>query len=118
MGEFYFCCVRLTKCCSQVIFSFFGDLLSMPHFPLLCCRPESNTDRPNPACTTVWTKDILSKRKGIYFFERVLFIPSEASRECLTCFLNFFSLKQKKKTLFVNSNFKLIKYQLCHCLLT
>merc|ERR1712082_14489 len=32
------------------------------------------------------------------YFERVLFIPSEASRECLTCFLIF--SKKKKKTLF------------------
>merc|ERR1711873_139360 len=53
LGGFSFCYVRLTKCCSQVTFSFFGDLLSTPHFPLLCCRPESNTERPNPACTTI-----------------------------------------------------------------
>merc|ERR1712112_565836 len=67
--EFYVCCVRLTKCCSRVIFSFCGDLLSTPHFPLLCCRPDSNTERPDPACTTVWTKEILSKRKGIYILK-------------------------------------------------
>merc|ERR1712240_345335 len=30
-------------------FSFCGDLLSTPHFPLLCCRPDSNTERPDPA---------------------------------------------------------------------
>merc|ERR1712112_567478 len=50
-----------------------------------------------------------------FIFGRVLFIPSEASRECLTCFLIF---SKKKKTLFLNSNFKLIKYKFCHCLLT
>merc|ERR1711872_836789 len=44
-------------------------------FPFLCCRPESNTDRPNPACTTVWTKDILSKRKGIYILKGYFSFP-------------------------------------------
>merc|ERR1711873_148962 len=34
-------------------FFIFGDLISTPHFLFLCCRPESNTDRSNPACTTV-----------------------------------------------------------------
>merc|ERR1712240_982530 len=91
----------------KLFFHFFGDLLSTPHFPLLCCRPESNTECPNPASTTIWTKDLLSKRKGIYFFERVLFIPYEASRECSTCFL-FFHPKKNKKNLFVNSNLNLI----------
>merc|ERR1712243_155443 len=57
-------------------FFIFGDLLSMPHFPFLCCRPESNTDRPNPACTTVWTKDILSKRKGIYILKGYFSFPT------------------------------------------
>merc|ERR1711873_204625 len=69
-SESYFCCVRLTKSCSRVIFSFCGDLLSTPHFPFLCCRPDSNTERPDPACTTVRTKEILSKRKGIYIFPK------------------------------------------------
>merc|ERR1712112_148118 len=56
-------------------FFIFGDLLSTPHFPFLCCRPESNTDCPNPACTTVWTKDILSKRKGIYILKGYFSFP-------------------------------------------
>merc|ERR1711873_119135 len=73
--EFYSCCVRLTKCCSRVIFSFGGDLLSTPHFPFLCCRPESNTELPDPACTTVWTKEILSKRKGIYILKGYFSFP-------------------------------------------
>merc|ERR1712121_76392 len=73
--EFYSCCVRLTKCCSRVIFSFGGDLLSTPHFPFLCCRPESNTERPDPAFTTVWTKEILSKCKGIYILKGYFSFP-------------------------------------------
>merc|ERR1712243_305556 len=96
----YSCCVRLTKCCSQVIFSFFGDLLSTPHFPLLYCRPESNTDRPNPACTTVWTKDILSKRKGIYILKGYFSFPLRRQGNA-----------KKKKTIIINFNFKLIKYK-------
>merc|ERR1712240_566855 len=87
----------------ELFFSFGGDLLSTPHFPFLCCRPDSNTERPDPARTTVWTKEILSKRKGIYILKGYFFIPSEASKECLTCFLF-----KKKKTLNLNPNFKLI----------
>merc|ERR1711873_239222 len=101
LGGFSFCCVRLTKCCSQVIFSFFGDLLSTPHFSLLCCRPESNTYRPNPACTTVWTKDILSKRKGIYFLKGYFSFPQRRQGNAYM-FFKFFLPKKKKKTLFVN----------------
>merc|ERR1712240_198906 len=52
---------------------------------------------------------------GHLYFERVLFIPSEASRECLTCFLIF---SKKKKKIILNPNFKLIKYKFFHCLLT
>merc|ERR1712082_526376 len=56
------------------------------------------------------------KTSGHLYFERVLFIPSEASRECLTCFLNFFL--KKKKNIILYPNFKLIKYKFFHCLLT
>merc|ERR1712121_586119 len=114
LREFYFCCVRLTKCCSQVTFSFFGDLLSTPHFPFLCCRPESNTKRSKPAVPYFGRQDLLSKRKGIYFFERVLFIPLEASKECLKCFLFF---QPKKKYIYIyKSQLKLIKYKFSHYL--
>merc|ERR1712121_242307 len=90
------------------VFFIFGDLLSTPHFPILCCRPESNTDRPNPACTTVWTKDILSKRKGIYILKGYFSFPPRRQGNA----------KKKKKTLLINSIFNLIKYKFCHCLLT
>merc|ERR1712240_903948 len=110
-----FCYVRLTKCCSQVIFSFFGDLLSTPHFPFLCCRPESNTKRSKPASTIIGRQDLLSKRKGIYFFERVLFIPLEVSKECLKCFC-FFKKKKKYMYIHIYSQLKLIKYKFSHCL--
>merc|ERR1712240_345978 len=102
----------LTKCCSQVIFSFFGDLLSTPHFPFLCCRPESNTKRSKLASTIFWTTGFTFKTYGHLFFERVLFIPLEASKECLKCFC-FFNLK---KIYLYKSQLKLIKYKFSHCL--
>merc|ERR1712082_282134 len=52
------------------------------------------------------------KTSGHLYFERVLFIPSEASRECLTCFFNL--KKKKKKNIILNPNFKLIKYKFFH----
>merc|ERR1711955_400 len=59
-------------------------------------------------------QDLLSKRKGHLFFERVLFIPLEASKECLKCFLFF---QKKRKTMYIyKSQLKLIKYKLSHCL--
>merc|ERR1712240_978216 len=49
-----------------------------------------------------------------FIFERVLFIPLEASKECLKCFL-FFQPK-KKKTYICKFQLKLTKYKFCHCL--
>merc|ERR1712112_720039 len=111
-GVFYFCCVRLTKCCSRVIFSFFGDLLSTPHFPFLCCRPDSNTIVPTQPVPLL-DKGILSKRKGIYILKGYFSFPPRRQGNAEYVF----SLK-KKKNININSNFKLIKYKFFHCLLT
>merc|ERR1712082_217346 len=48
-----------------------------------------------------------------FIFERVLFIPSEASKECLKKFFVFSTLMKKKMLI---NKIKLIKYEFSHCL--
>merc|ERR1712240_182813 len=102
---FCFCYVRLTKCCSQVIFSFLVTYSARLIFHF-CVADLKATRSFQPSLYHCWTKDILSKRKGIYILKGYFLFPLRRQGN------------DKKKTLFINSNFKLIKYKFCHCLLT
>merc|ERR1711873_196629 len=55
-------------------FFIFGDLLSTPHFPFLCCRPDSNTIVPTQPVPLL-DEGILSKRKGIYILKGYFTFP-------------------------------------------
>merc|ERR1712126_670674 len=55
-------------------FFIFGDLLSTPHFPFLCCRPDSNTIVPTQPVPLL-DEGILSKRKGIYILKGYFSFP-------------------------------------------
>merc|ERR1712240_701936 len=49
---------------------FFGDLLSTPPFPILCCRPESNTKRPETSTVPIFGRQGSTfKSKAIYFWK-------------------------------------------------
>merc|ERR1712239_55670 len=72
--EFYFCCIRLTKCCSQVIFSFLVTYSARLIFHF-CVADLKATRSFQSSLYHCWTKDILSKRKGIYILKGYFSFP-------------------------------------------
>merc|ERR1712243_382658 len=74
LESFYFCCVRLTKCCSRIIFSFLVTYSARLIFHF-CVADLIATRSFQPSLYHCWTKDILSKRKGIYILKGVFSFP-------------------------------------------
>merc|ERR1711873_172519 len=70
----YFCYVWLTKCCSRVIFSFLVTYSARLIFQF-CVADLIATRSLQPSLYHCWTKDILSKRKGIYFLKGYFLFP-------------------------------------------
>merc|ERR1712243_192564 len=71
----YFCCARLTKCCSRVIFSFLVTYLARLIFHF-CVADLKATRSSQPSLYHCLTKDILSKRKGIYILKGYFSFPT------------------------------------------
>merc|ERR1712240_989354 len=97
---------------SVVVGLFFSFLVTYSarlifHF---CVADLIATRSSQPSLYHCWTKDILSKRKGIYILKGYFSFPTRRQGNA--------QKKKEKKTLFINSNFKLIKYKFCHCVLT
>merc|ERR1712112_548781 len=94
LREFYFCCVRLTKCCSQVIFHFLVTYSARLLFHFCVADLKAIQYVRNQPVPNFGRQDLLSKVRT-FIFERVLFIPSEASKECLKIFFVFSTLIKK-----------------------
>merc|ERR1712112_32146 len=68
-----------------------------------CVADLIATRSSQPSLYHCWTKDILSKRKGIYILKGYFSFPTRRQGNA--------KKKKKKKTIIINFNLKLIKYK-------